>query len=108
MRSLETPQDLKAALEAPVAVVLKYSTTCPISANARRELTAFEERHPDQPVYCVDVHRARNVSEALAHRLGVEHESPQAFILRDGEPVWTATHWSISADEVARELAAVR
>ena len=108
MHSLETPQDLNAALEAPVAVVLKYSTTCPISANARRELSAFEQRHPDQTVYGVDVHRAPQVSRALADRLGVQHESPQAFILRGGEPVWTATHWSISADEVARELGAAR
>ena len=106
MQSLETTADLDAALRARVAVLLKYSTTCPISANARRELSAFEQRHPDQTVYGVDVHRARDVSNAVADRLGVEHESPQAFILRAGEPVWTATHWSISADDVERELAA--
>ena len=108
MHSLETPQELDAALQAPVAVLLKYSTTCPISANARRELTAFEERHPDHTVYCVDVHRAHRVSQAVAERLGVRHESPQAFILQNGQPVWTATHWSISAQDVERELAAAR
>ena len=108
MQNLDTSGDLDAALDAPTAVLLKYSTTCPISANARRELSAFEQRHPDQTVYGVDVHRAREVSQALADRLGVQHESPQAFILRGGEPVWTATHWSISADEVERELDAAK
>ena len=106
MHSLESSQDLDTALQAPVAVLLKYSTTCPISANARRELTAFEERHPDQAVYGVDVHRARDVSSEVAERLGVEHESPQAFILRDGRIVYTAAHWDISAGDLERELAA--
>lgn len=108
MQSLQTTQDLDAALNAPVAVLLKYSTTCPISANARREFTDLEARHPDQAIYGIDVHRARELSNAVAERLGVEHESPQAFILRDGEPVYTATHWNISAQELERELAATR
>jgi bacillithiol system protein YtxJ len=108
MQNLESPQELDAALQAPLAVLLKYSTTCPISANARREIASFESGHPDQPVYGIDVHRARELSSALADRLGVEHESPQLFILRDGAPVYTVTHWDISAPEVERELAGAR
>jgi bacillithiol system protein YtxJ len=44
----------------------------------------------------------------VAERLGVEHESPQLFILRDGQPVYTVTHWDISALDVERELARAR
>ncbi len=106
MQNLESTHELDAALQAPVAVLLKYSTTCPISANARREMASFESLHPDQTVYGVDVHRARDLSTAVVERLGVEHESPQLFILRGGKPVYTVTHWDISAQEVERELAA--
>lgn len=106
MQNLESTHDLDAALQAPVAVLLKYSTTCPISANARREMTSLEGRFPDQKMYGVDVHRARDVSAAVAQRLGAEHESPQLFILRGGKPVYTVTHWDISAQDVERELAA--
>lgn len=105
MNNLESTQDLDGALKAPVAVLLKYSTTCPISANARREITAFEGRHPDAAVYGIDVHRARDVSNELAGRLGVEHESPQLFVLRGGEPVYTVTHWDISAADLEQQLA---
>ena len=105
MQNLESTRDLEGALQAPLAVLLKYSTTCPISANARREMTSFEGRHPDQTIYGVDVHRARDVSTAVAERLGVEHESPQLFVLRDGEPVYTVTHWDISAADLEKELA---
>lgn len=104
MQSLDNSKDLDAALHAPVAVLLKYSTTCPISANARREMTDFEARHPEQTVYGVDVHRARELSDTVAQRLGVEHESPQLFVLRDGEPVYTVTHWEISASALEKEL----
>ena len=106
MQSLDTAQDLDTALQAPVAVLLKYSTTCPISANARREITDFEARHPDTTVYGVDVHRARELSDIVAQRLRVEHESPQLFVIRDGEPVYTVTHWDISAGALEKELAA--
>ncbi len=108
MQNLESTHELDAALQAPVAVLLKYSTTCPISANARREIASFESLHPDQRVYGVDVHRARDLSTAVVERLGVEHESPQLFILRAGEPVYTVTHWDISAQDVERELATVQ
>ena len=108
MQNLQSPQQLDEALTAPVAVLLKYSTTCPISANARRELASFESGHADQPVYGIDVHQARDLSTAVAKRLGVEHESPQLFVLRGGEPVYTATHWDISAHDLQRELAAAR
>jgi bacillithiol system protein YtxJ len=105
MQSLQNPQDLDAALQAPTAVLLKYSTTCPISANARREITDFEARHPDQTVYGLDVHSARELSSTVAERFGVEHESPQLFVLRDGKPVYTVTHWDISAQDLEQQLA---
>lgn len=105
MQTLETTADLDAALASPVAVLLKYSTTCPISANARRELQAFEARHPDQPVYGVDVHRARALSDEIADRLDVPHESPQTLVLRDGAVVSTTTHWDVSAADLEQTLA---
>ena len=105
MQNLESSQDLDAALQAPTAVLLKYSTTCPISANARRELTDFEARHPDQTVYGVDVHRSRELSKSIADRFDVEHESPQLFVVRGGAPVYTATHWDISAGDLEQQLA---
>jgi bacillithiol system protein YtxJ len=104
MQNISTTNELDTALHAPAAVLLKYSTTCPISANARREMTALEARHPDVTVYGVDVHRAADVSVAVAKQLGVEHESPQLFILRDGEPVYTVTHWDISAVDLEKHL----
>lgn len=52
------------------------------------------------PVGLVIVQAARALSDEIAVRTGVEHETPQVFILRDGEVLWTASHGQISAEAV--------
>ena len=39
-----------------------------------------------------------------ATRLGVRHETPQAIVLRDGKPVWKASHFRITADALTQAL----
>jgi bacillithiol system protein YtxJ len=34
----------------------------------------------------------------------VRHESPQAILLRDGKPVWKASHFRITAGALAQAL----
>lgn len=80
--------------DAPV-VLFKHSLTCPISAAAYREMTQLEA-----DVALVVVQKARDISREVETRTGVRHESPQAFVLRNGEVVWTASHWSITAAAV--------
>lgn len=104
MHDLTTPTELDAALDAPEAVLLKHGARCPISAAARDALTEFAAEHPDVPVYGVEVTGHRALSDQVAERLGVAHESPQAFVLRDGRPVWHAEHFAITPDAVAAHL----
>ncbi len=60
------------------------------------------------PVYLVDVLAQRPLSQAIAARLGIRHESPQAIVLRQGKAVWDASHFAITAKEVSTTLAANR
>jgi bacillithiol system protein YtxJ len=55
-------------------------------------------------VYRVEVTGHRELSDALADRLGVAHESPQAFVLRGGRPAWRASRFEITAHGVGRAL----
>ncbi len=79
------------------AILLKHGATCPISAAAREELADFSRQHGDVPVYDLEVTGNRELSDYAADRLGVEHQSPQAFVLRDGKAVWHAEHYDITA-----------
>jgi bacillithiol system protein YtxJ len=104
MRDLTSLDAADAAMQEPTAVLLKHGLHCPISGAAREELADFAARHPEVPVYGVEVTGNRALSEELAKRLGVPHQSPQAFVLRGGRPVWYAEHFDITAQDVERQL----
>ncbi len=42
----------------------------------------------------------------MASRTGIKHESPQVIVLRNGRPVYAASHWDITGEEVARAAGA--
>jgi bacillithiol system protein YtxJ len=54
-----------------------------------------------EPWY-LDLIAYRNVSNAIALQLGVQHESPQAILLKDGIVVYDSSHNSISVSEIAK------
>lgn len=99
-RDIATTDDVQACLEEPRAVLFKYGSHCPISAAARTQLAQFLEANPDAVVYQVAVDVNRDVSDHIADTLGIEHASPQAFLLCDGDVEWQATHHSIRASEL--------
>jgi bacillithiol system protein YtxJ len=66
------------------------------------EVEAFLRRHPHVPAYLVDVRAHRPVSQQIAVRSGVEHESPQIIVLQRGAVVWNASHDDITAEALAR------
>ena len=53
----------------------------------------------------ITVQHHRSVSDAATTLLGVRHETPQAILLKDGVPVWNASHFRITAGELKRALA---
>ena len=104
MQNLTTIEEFDALLAAPTALVYKHSTRCPISAMAYRQIGELTRTHPDAPIYMVDVHSGRDVSDYISTKLGVTHHSPQAVLLRDGRAVWHAEHFDIKATILAKKL----
>jgi bacillithiol system protein YtxJ len=90
-------------------LVFKHSYTCGVSAEALEELvTHLEEEIADARYAMVTVQTHRAVSNAIAARLGVRHHTPQAILIRDGQAVWSASHFRISAAEIRKALALAR
>lgn len=105
LRQFLNPAEVDTAIarsaEGPV-IIYKHSLTCGVSAMAHEQLLeATATPGFDADVYLVPVQTQPDVSRAVAARLGVRHESPQIFVLRDGVVVWQASHFRISADEIA-------
>ena len=85
-------------------VVFKHSTTCPVSAHAYGEFTAFES-----PIerYLVKVIENRPLSNEISSDLGIQHESPQAFVIANSDVVWNASHWKITKKELEKVTASL-
>jgi len=98
-------QSLDAAIaesrERPV-LLFKHSRYCGVSCEALDELQAHMEGQTGSAVSykMITVQTHRPVSDAAAQRLGIRHETPQAILLRDGKPVWNASHFRITASQL--------
>jgi bacillithiol system protein YtxJ len=53
----------------------------------------------------VKVIENRGVSNAVAERLGVEHQSPQMILVKDGQALWSASHHGIHAEKLREGIA---
>ena len=104
MQEITTVEQADGVMEDGTAVLFKHNPTCPISARAHQEMSTLETQHPDARIYYVDVLGSREVSDHVAERTGITHESPQAIVFRDGQPVYDASSFAITADEVAEQL----
>ena len=80
--------------DAPV-ILFKHDTACPISARAYRELSQL-----GQEVCLLEANRAQELSNAVTARTGVRHETPQVIVLRNGQAVWSASHYDVTRDAV--------
>ena len=103
IRSVKDRTTLQEALAAPAALIYKHSPACYSSTRAYREVQAFLVDTPDVPVFMVDVIYDRPLSREIEATLGIRHESPQAILLRFGEPVWHTSHFRITAEALSRE-----
>ena len=102
-------QSLDAAIaesrERPV-LLFKHSRYCGVSCEALDELqTHIDSRLEGDVAYrMVTVQTHRPVSDEIAQRLGLRHETPQAILLRDGKVIWNASHFRITANQLDQVL----
>ena len=78
-------------------LLFKHSTTCPISAQAHEEFQAFV-KDTNTSAAIVLVIEDRPVSNQIAEQFGIKHESPQIFLLEDGQVRWNTSHWKITRE----------
>ena len=74
----------------------KNSTTCPISHAAYEEFENFVTDENNVTCFYLHVQEARELSNFIAERYNVKHESPQALFFKGNEVAWNASHWKIT------------
>ncbi len=88
----------------PVAI-FKHSTRCGISAGAEYRLLQNWGFDPDNvSLYHLDLLNYRSVSNAIAERYKVVHQSPQLIIIQNGKVVDQTSHHLVSADFIDQAI----
>jgi len=89
-------------------VIYKHSTRCSISIGVANQLTQNwnETEMAVADTWYLDLLSYRPISNAIAEKFGVRHESPQVLVIKNGKVVFHTSHFSISYEALFKEVEA--
>ena len=82
--------------EKPV-IIFKHSTRCSISRMALKQFEREFDLNETIDAYFLDLIAHRDISNEIASRFNVYHESPQLILIRNGKAVYDVSHSDIDA-----------
>ena len=88
------------SLDAP-QVLFKHSSRCSISSLA---LSKMQNGLKNIDLYILDIIAHRDISNTVAQRFNVIHQSPQLLIIHHGKCMYNTSHLGISASVVERQF----
>ena len=90
--------------EKPV-LIFKHSTRCSISRFALKRLENEYDFSTEvlQP-YFLDLLAYRSISNEIAARFGIVHQSPQLLLIKEGRSVYDASHDAIDSNKLRKYL----
>ena len=86
-------------------VIFKHSTRCSISSMALNRFEMKWKDDPSVPVYYLDLLQYRDISNEIAKLFGVEHQSPQVLVIKNGTCIYHASHTAIMVPEILEAIA---
>ncbi|TPG45074.1 bacillithiol system redox-active protein YtxJ [Flavobacterium pectinovorum] len=82
--------------EKPV-VIFKHSTRCSISRMALKQFEREFDLNETVDAYFLDLIAHRDISNEIANKFNVYHESPQLILIKNGKAVYDVSHSDIDA-----------
>lgn len=80
--------------------VFKHSTRCSISSMAQSNFERNYQLDDEITPLFLDLLNHRDVSNYIAEKTGVYHQSPQIILLKNKEVIYHASHEQINADKI--------
>lgn len=103
-KTLASMEDLHTAIEESKTkrvAIFKHSTRCSISSMVLSKFErAVAKSDKDVSYYFLDLIAHRDISNAIAEKLDVDHQSPQLLVLENGVVVEHASHNAATQDLV--------
>lgn len=108
IRETEALEHVWASSRQRPVLLFKHSTQCPISAGALEEFRDYLDGADEHiEAYLVKVIEDRPVSDKIEEMTGVNHESPQIFLLKDEDVRWHTSHSKITTESIGEALRSV-
>jgi len=83
-------------------IIFKHSTRCSISHMAKSRLER-ETMSEEYDWYFLDLIKYRDISNGIAEKFQVNHESPQILIIKKGECTFAESHNGIIMSEIVEQ-----
>jgi len=98
--------NLIARSETKPQIILKHSISCPTSSMVKSRLDR-SQRSETADYYLLDLWNYRAISDLVAHKFGVRHESPQLLIIHEGKCIYQESHYGITQEAIQASVAAI-
>jgi bacillithiol system protein YtxJ len=86
------------------AVIFKHSTRCSVSRMALKQFENEYNLGDTVDAYFLDLLEHRDISNEIAARFNVYHQSPQLLLIQDGKSVYDVSHSDIDAGALKGKL----
>jgi len=90
-------QEIDAISNEKPVVIFKHSTRCSISRMALKQFEREFDLNDTVDAYFLDLISHRDISNQIAQKFNVYHESPQLILIKNGKAVYDVSHSDIDA-----------
>lgn len=87
------------SIEKPV-LIFKHSTSCIVSKMALKSFEKEFDLNNNVDAYFLDLLNFRAISNEIATKFNVVHQSPQLLLIKNGLSVYNVSHDRIDAEEL--------
>lgn len=93
--------EIDAVSELKPIVIFKHSTRCSISRFVLKQFDVAYNYDEDKiDWYLLDLLNHRDISNEIAYRYNIQHQSPQIIVIKKGKEVYNASHDGIDVNDL--------
>lgn len=101
LESMEDLDNAEKQSHEKLVVLFKHSTRCSISRFVLKSFeSAYDIPSEKMELYFLDLIEYRPISNEIAERFEVMHQSPQMIVLKEGKAIFNSSHESIDTKDL--------
>lgn len=104
LESMAQLDEIKINSAKKAQLIFKHSTTCGVSSMVLKMFNGSFDPSLDCDLYFLPIQSHRELSNAIAEKFGIRHESPQLLILKDGKVSFHTSHGAIADLDLSKYL----